>query len=190
MRCLICNENFDVEILKNHNQYHHSVNKNNYFFKELFLPDDIRQNCDMCYIHFKNCRQRINHNFLFYRNQQIGVRLNQSHPRNVLRGGPIIYYWIKFYQHKNVYGFYDDSIVDSFFYSVQHVFIPTGCEFKIQGYFKIKNYQKTEIAKIENTRVWLTNVYIGKYFNRFVRVRLQTVQIWVFGSLVQQINSL
>ena len=89
---LICNENFDVEILKNHNQYHHSVNKNNYFFKELFLPDDIRQNCDMCYIHFKNCRQRINHNFLFYRNQQIGVRLNQSHPRNVLRGGPIIYY--------------------------------------------------------------------------------------------------
>ena len=50
--------------------------------------------------------------------------------------------------------------------------------------------KKTEIAKVENTRLWLTNVYIGKYFNRFVRVRLQKVQIWVFGSLVQQINSL
>ena len=72
---------------------------------------------------------------------------------------------------------------------MHHVFIPTGSEFKIQGYFKIKNYQKTEIVKIEITRVWLTNVYIGKYFNRFVRVRLQKVQIWIFGSLVQQINS-
>ena len=54
-------------------------------------------------------------NFLFHRKQQVGGRLNQPHPINVLRRGPIIYYSINFYQHKNFYDFTDESIVDSFF---------------------------------------------------------------------------
>ena len=116
MRCLICNENVNVEIFKNCYQYHLSVNKNNYFFKELFLPDDNRKNCDECHIRFKTCRQRRNHNFLFHRNQQVSGRLNQPHPINVLRRGPLIYYLINFYQHDNFYGFYNESNVDSFLF--------------------------------------------------------------------------
>ena len=49
------------------------------------------------------------------------------------------------------------------------VFTPTGSGMKFQGYFELKNYQLTEIVETENTRVWLTNVYVGKYFNQFVR---------------------
>ena len=68
MRCLICDENFNVKALKNHYLYHHSVNENNYFYKEIYLPGDNRQSCDECHIRFKNCRQRENYNFLFHRN--------------------------------------------------------------------------------------------------------------------------
>ena len=38
----------------------------------------------------------------------------------------------------------------------------------MQGYFELKNYQQTEPLQLENTRVWLTNVYIGKYFDEFI----------------------
>ena len=40
---------------------------------------------------------------------------------------------------------------------------------KFQRYFELKNYQQTKIIEIENTRVWLTNVYVSKLFYRFVR---------------------
>ena len=122
---------------------------------------------------FKNCRKRKNHNLLFRRNQQVVSRLNQPHPVNILRIGPIIYYSINFYQHKNFHDFNDESILDSFFHSVQQVFTPTGSEMKIEGYFELKNYQQTEIVKIENTRVWLTSLYGGKYFNRSVRGQIK-----------------
>ena len=35
----------------------------------------------------------------------------------------------------------------------------------MQAYFELKNYQQTEPVELENTRVWLTNVFVGKYFN-------------------------
>ena len=39
----------------------------------------------------------------------------------------------------------------------------------MQGYFELKNYQQTEIIELENARVWLTNVFVGRYFNEFIR---------------------
>ena len=56
---------------------------------------------------------------------------------------------------------------------MQHVVTPTGSEMKIQGCFELKNYQETEIAQIENASVWLTNVYVRKYFNRFVSAQIK-----------------
>ena len=38
----------------------------------------------------------------------------------------------------------------------------------MQGYFELKNYQQTEPVELENTRVWLTNVFVGRYFNEFI----------------------
>ena len=42
-------------------------------------------------------------------------------------------------------------------------------ENQIQAYFELKNYQRPEFIDTENTRVWLTNVVIGRFFNDFIR---------------------
>ena len=81
-----------------------------------------------------------------------------------------MYYSINFYQHKIFYNFFDEKIVDRHFNSVQGSFESVrGKEFKMQGYFELKNYQQTETIELENTRVWLTNVLVGRYFNEFIR---------------------
>lgn len=34
---------------------------------------------------------------------------------------------------------------------------------------EFKNYQQTEIVELENARIRLTNVFVGKHFNEFIR---------------------
>ena len=41
--------------------------------------------------------------------------------------------------------------------------------FMIQGYVELINYQQTEVVNLENTRVWLKNVFQGCYFNAYIR---------------------
>ena len=41
--------------------------------------------------------------------------------------------------------------------------------FKFQGYAEIVNQQRGETVVLEDKRVWLTNVYQFRYFNKFVR---------------------
>ena len=66
--------------------------------------------------------------------------MNQQLPVNILRRGPVIYYSINFQQHKDFYDFYDEKTVDSFFNSLKEHFVPNEkVEFKMQGYFEIKN---------------------------------------------------
>ena len=38
----------------------------------------------------------------------------------------------------------------------------------MQGFIELINYQRTELIEPENTRVWLTNVIVGRYFNEFI----------------------
>ena len=106
---------------------------------------------------------------MFHRHQQTGGAISQQLPVNVLKRRPITYYSINFYQHDNFYDFYDEKIVDRFFNSVKELFVSNSKELKMQGYFELKNYQQTEPAELENTRVWLTNVFTGRYFNDIVR---------------------
>ena len=126
MRRLICNENLDVEALKIHYQYYHSINEGNYFFREPFLPDNNSEKCDECQIQFKNCRQKKNHNFLFHRHRQTRDAINQQPPVNILKRGLITYYSINFYQPEYFYNFYDEKIVDAFFNSVKNLFVSDG----------------------------------------------------------------
>ena len=86
-----------------------------------------------------------------------------------MKRGPITYYSINFYQHENFYDFYDEKIVDRFFNSVRNLFVSGGKELKMQGYFELKNYQRTEPVELENTRVWHTNVFVRRCFNEFIR---------------------
>ena len=39
----------------------------------------------------------------------------------------------------------------------------------IQGYVELMNYQQTEIVNLENTRMWLTNVFQGYHFTPYIR---------------------
>ena len=106
---------------------------------------------------------------MFHRYQQTAGTINQQLPINVLKRRPITYYSINFYQHENFYDFYDEKIVDRFFNSVRNLFVSGGKELKMQGYFELKNYQRTEPVELENTRAWHTNVFVGRCFNEFIR---------------------
>ena len=87
-----------------------------------------------------------------------------------MKRGPITYYSINFNQNKNFYHFFDEKTIDRFFNSVQGSFESVrGKEFNMQGYFELKHYHQTKIIELENTRVWLTNVFVGRYFNEFIR---------------------
>ena len=40
---------------------------------------------------------------------------------------------------------------------------------KMQSYVEVKNYRRKDIAELENTSVWLTNVHVRHYFNEYIR---------------------
>ena len=161
MRCLICDKYFNDDILKCHYQLYNFIKENNYLFRELFSPDNSSKRCDECKTEFRSCRLKKNHNFLVHY-QQTGGSMNPQLPVNTLRRGPATYYSMNFQQHKDFYDFYAEKIVNSFFNSLKKRFtLNETAEFKMQGYVKIKNYQRTETVELENTRVWFTNVFVG-----------------------------
>ena len=121
-----------------------------FFHLIIFLKDVMNVSWNLKIVGWK----KKNHNFLLHYNQLRGSR-NQQLPFNGLRCGAIFYYYINFYQDN-----YDKKIVKDFSNSVYERFV-SGKDFKIQGYVEIINYQQTEIVNLENTRVWLTNVFKG-----------------------------
>ena len=44
----------------------------------------------------------------------------------------------------------------------------------MQGYVGLISYQRTEAIELENTRTWLKNVYIGCYFNKYIRGEMKS----------------
>ena len=73
MKCLLCNfQNPNDEELKKHFIAYHFVDKDNYFFKELFSHNTksrYSKNFDECKIKFRSCRQKKNHSFSVHRAQ-------------------------------------------------------------------------------------------------------------------------
>ena len=105
------------------------------------------------------------HNILFHYNHVGGSR-NQQLPIIVLRRGAILYFSLNSFQNKN--DFYDEKIAHDFLNSVYERFV-SGRNYKIHGYVEVVNYQQTEIVNLENTRVWLTNVFKGRHFIPYIR---------------------
>ena len=60
MKCLLCDlQNYNDKELKNHYIYFHLINKDNYFFKELFSIDTesrYLKRCEKCKYYFGTCR--------------------------------------------------------------------------------------------------------------------------------------
>ena len=140
------------ETLRIHYIIQHSVNENNYFFKDLFLPDNVLKSCNICMMEFKNCRVKKNHIFLFHYNQSGGSRMNQQLPVSVVTRGPVTYFSINYNGHKKFYDFFQEDVVDDFLQGVYNRFNP-GDEYKFQGYAEIINQQKGEsVVKIQGFR--------------------------------------
>ena len=104
---------------------------------------------------------------MFHYNQTGGSRMNQQLLVNVHRRGPVKYFSINYKQHKNFYDFFQ-GVVGDFLQAVDTRFTPDD-KYKIQGYAEIINQQQGEFIVSENTRVWMTNVYIAKHFNPYGR---------------------
>lgn len=59
--------------------------------------------------------------------------------------------------------FNDEETVDQFLNSVNEVFNFSNSKgYKIQGYFELRHFQQTAQVELENSKVWLTNVSVGK----------------------------
>ena len=106
--------------------------------------------------------------------RQVGGRnpRNNGLPINILRRGPITYCSISFDQHKNFYDFFSINVVDEFMNSVYAAYRPEK-DNKIQGYAEIINQQRGELIVLEDSRVWLTNTFLSRHFNDFVRGELK-----------------
>ena len=138
MKCLLCSLQFIREsVLKNHYANYHSIDEDDIFFKDLFLPDTVDKTCRICRKTFKNRRSKKKHMFFFIMKSGRRPELS-TFSLNVLKRGSITYYSINFEQHKNFYDFFNSSMVDAFLGSVYEIFRPST-EKKIQGYAEIVN---------------------------------------------------
>ena len=158
-----------VDVLKKDYVNYHSINQQNIFFKDLFLLDTIDKTCNSCKVTFKSCRIKKKHMFLFHYRQQVGGRRSNTLPLSVLKRGPITYFSINFDQHKKFYDFFNGSAVDVFLDLVHRSFKPDNKENKFQGYAEIVNQQRVEGTTLEDNWVWLTNTFVSRHFNDFVK---------------------
>ena len=80
MKCLLCNlKNDNDEELKNHFIYFHLINKDNYYFKELFNKDfenKYSKRYEECDLTFDTCRKKKNHCFCCIRNNLVDQMLD------------------------------------------------------------------------------------------------------------------
>ena len=81
----------------------------------------------------------------------------------------ITYFSINYFQHRNSYDFFDaEKSVDSFLNAFERSFV-SNKKVKFQGYTELINYQPTETIELESKRVWLTDVFTGRYFSQYIR---------------------
>ena len=79
------------------------------------------------------------------------------------------YFPINYFQHKNLYDFFDaEKSFDAFLNTFQGSFV-SGEKVKFQGYIELIIFQSTERIELESKRIWLTEVFTGRYFNKFIR---------------------
>ena len=151
-----------LENLRKHYISYHSIDENNYYFKQLFLPSNSSKKSDRCNIEFKNCAVNKNNKFVYHYHQVRGRQVNEQLPMNIVKLGPTTQYRINFDQHEK-YDFFDESIVNEFLASVYERFVPDGEQYKIMGY----QHQPGEV-ELKSTRMWLTNFYTATHFNSYV----------------------
>ena len=142
-----------------------------YFYQtlQIFIQRDVTNGkCNL------KTADKKTHSFLVHREQQVGVSTNQQLLLNISKRGVITYYSINYFQHKNFYDFSDaEKIVDNFFRTFERSFV-SNKKVKMYGYIELINYQPSEIIELESKRVWLTDVFTGRYFNKYIKVETKS----------------
>ena len=86
--------------------FYNLINKNSYLFKDffsLYVENVYSKRCNECQMQFRSSRQK---KPLFFNSQITNWRFQQL-PLNILKRGVISYNSINYYQHKNMYDFFD-----------------------------------------------------------------------------------
>ena len=172
MKCLLCN--YNGERIKEHYTVYHKINKNNYFFKQLFQKNNfcIERCCIRCHKFIPTNKFMIQHNFLEH--YESGQRKPAEFKSvDVIKNKDILIYQIDFNKHSEEYNFYNShEIVDDFLLNVNTLFKPKN-KVLFKADFSIENIQNTSVVSPNTTdiisvRYWSSDVYSGVYFNDFI----------------------
>ena len=135
--------------------YFHLIDKNNYFFKELFSIDALNRyliRYEECRTLFGTCRKKKNH---------CG---SSNFPLNVLQ------------RRKKSYDFcHDEKTVNDFIFSVVKRLVVSG-NVTLKVSMEPINYQSAKTDRtieLEAKRTWLTDVYTCIFFIRYVQQELK-----------------
>ena len=172
MKCLLCN--YDGDHIKKHYIDYHRINKNNYFFKQLFQKNNfcIEQNCIRCQKFIPTNKFMVQHNFLEH--YESGERKPAEFKSvDIIKNKEITIYQISFDKHSEEYDFYNShEIIEDFLLNVKSLYKP---KYKVlfKADFSTENIQNASVVSpnttdIVNVRYWSSEVYSGVYFNDFI----------------------
>ena len=172
MKCLLCN--YDGDHIKLYYIDYYRINKNNYFFKQLFQKNNfcIEQNCIRCQKFIPTNKFMVQHNFLEH--YESGERKPAEFKSvDIIKNKEITIYQISFDKHSEEYDFYNShEIIDNFLLNVKSLYKP---KYKVlfKADFSIENIQNASVVSpnttdIVNVRYWSSEVYSGVYFNDFI----------------------
>ena len=164
MKCLLCN--YDGDHIKKHYIDYHRINKNNYFFKQLFQKNNfcIEQNCIRCQKFIPTNKFIVQHNFLEH--YESGERKPAEFKSvDIIKNKEITIYQISFDKHSEEYDFYNlHAIIDDFLLNVKSLCKP---KYKVlfKADFSIENIQNASVVSpnttdIVNVRYWSSGVYV------------------------------
>ena len=167
MKCLLRSSNFEnKQELFNHYLIYHNVDKNNWFFKKLFIKDNkaFLKNCIRCNEFLATKKEKAVHDFLKHYNDGKNIPFEER-PLDIIKYPALTIYQIE------LRTFYNSEVcVDEFLQNIRYRFHAASkkwfkCSFTIQN---TQNSINTDLHPLINTRYWTTETYDSIYFNDFI----------------------
>ena len=179
MKCLLCN--YNGELIKEDYIQYHKINKNNYFFKQLFQKNNfcIEKVCIRCNKFISTNKFMIQHNFLEH--YESGQRKPAEFKSiDVIKNKDILIHKIDFSKHSEEYDFYNShEIVDDFLLNVSALFKPKNKVF-LRLIFLLKTFKtKVSFHQIQQT----LQVYAIGVVMFIVEFTLMTLLLLKFATI-------
>ena len=128
MKCLCCQQSFhNLNSLKDHYISHHDIDKDNYFFKKLFIGDRVfmQRKCFRCEHICYNEREEKIHYFLSHHQQGGRLPTGDKPLKKIYSNENLQKYCITFDEHSNYYYFFDSrEIMSEFLQIFENNFAP------------------------------------------------------------------